>query len=323
MGTKIEWTESTWNPIVGCSVVSPGCTNCYAMKDARRLSANPATPQYRGLTRMTKGGAVWTGETRLVARKLAEPLRRRAPTTYFVNSMSDLFHESVPDEAIDRVFAVMALTPRHTFQVLTKRSARMREYFTAPHPAGNVKAWQARVCQAIDDLVPERTDASRAAKDRVVVGPLANVWLGVSCEDQARADERRDDLRALAEAGWLTFVSYEPALGPIDWTGWAFLRWLISGGESGPKARPSHPDWHRQARDFCDFHGIAFFFKQWGEWGPVMSHDRLEHDVHRMSASSVGKWWAEGDLFKLGKKAAGRLLDGRTHDAMPEPRHAC
>ena len=127
--SKIEWTEATWNPIVGCSLVSPGCTNCYAMRMAARLE-RMGQKRYRGLTKPSKAGPVWTGKMRLVEEALTLPLRRRKPTTWFVNSMSDLFHENVPDEWIDRVFAVMALCPQHTFQVLTKRSARMRAYLS-------------------------------------------------------------------------------------------------------------------------------------------------------------------------------------------------
>jgi protein gp37 len=127
--SAIEWTEQTWNPIVGCSVVSPGCTNCYAMRMAARLE-RMGQKRYRGLTKPSKAGPVWTGQMRLVEEALTLPLRRRKPTTWFVNSMSDLFHESVPDEWIDRVFAVMALCPQHTFQVLTKRADRMRAYLS-------------------------------------------------------------------------------------------------------------------------------------------------------------------------------------------------
>lgn len=127
--SKIEWTEQTWNPLVGCTIVSPGCTHCYAMKDAYRKGFNPKTPSYHGLTKQVNGNAVWTGEVRQAPEAtLLAPLRRKKPTMYFVNSMSDLFHESVPDEWIDRIFAVMALTPQHTYQVLTKRAERMRDY---------------------------------------------------------------------------------------------------------------------------------------------------------------------------------------------------
>ena len=126
--TKIEWAQETWNPTVGCSLASPGCTNCYAMRQAWRMGHNPKTPQYRGLTTMTKAGPVWTGIVRLVEHKLEEPLKRRKPTMYFVNSMSDLFHETLPDAEIDRVFAVMEQTPRHTYQILTNGGEQMARY---------------------------------------------------------------------------------------------------------------------------------------------------------------------------------------------------
>jgi protein gp37 len=142
--------------------------------------------------------------------------------------------------------------------------------------------------------------------------PLHNVWLGVSVEDQTRAEERREDLRALAEAAWTTFASYEPALGPVDWTGWEFLRLLISGGENGP--RPSHPDWHRAARDFCAVHDIAYFFKRWGSWVPI--DDWPSEIVENLDVRDL----AVEDMVKAGKARAGRLLDGREHNDMPGAR---
>jgi protein gp37 len=158
--TGIQWTEATWNPLAGCSVVSPGCTNCYAMREAGGRLKSSA--KFAGLTEPSKAGPVWTGEVRLWERVLDQPVRWTKPRRIFVNSMSDLFHESVPDEWIDRVFAVMALCPQHTFQVLTKRADRMRDYCSSPYNGVALSfKW-----------------------------PLPNVWLGVSVEDQARADGR-------------------------------------------------------------------------------------------------------------------------------------
>jgi protein gp37 len=214
--TGIEWTDASWNPIVGCSVVSPGCTNCYAMKDAgRRLDGNPRTPHYAGTTMETKGGRVWTGRVaHAPEHKLLEPIRWQRPRRIFVNSMGDLFHESVPDEWIDKVFAVMALAPRHTFQVLTKRSARMREYMSQSTMPGRVWAHAMRISQS-ENIQPKR---AFAAAELIGAGLLPHVWLGVSAEDQARADERIPDLLATPAA--VRFVSAEPLLGPIDMRPW-------------------------------------------------------------------------------------------------------
>jgi protein gp37 len=176
--SKIEWTDDTWNPIVGCSIVSPGCTSCYAMRDAWRKNHNPLTPQYHGLTKIVNGNPVWTGQLRLVEHKLVEPLKRRKPTMYFVNSMGDLFHEDAPAEWIDRCFDVMEQTERHTFQVLTKRSSVMRAYV-------------------------EKRFAGRV--------PPSHIWLGISTEDQRRYDERSPDLRAIKAGGCITFISAEPS----------------------------------------------------------------------------------------------------------------
>jgi protein gp37 len=307
--TKIEWSDSVWNPVVGCSIVSPGCTNCYAMKMAARIermsyrgefreelgeTINVGRSHYDGTTQSSKAGPVWTGKVAMAPEHiLTVPLRWKRPRRIFVNSMGDLFHESVPDAWIDRVFAVMALAPQHTFQVLTKRSKRMREYLT------DSKAY-CRILRAADPLRVWRPALGGVSISNPADAAFwPHVWIGVSAEDQTRADERRDDLFALAGYGWKSFVSYEPALGPVDWTRWGFMDWLISGGESGRGARPSHPDWHRAARDFCADRGIAYFFKQWGEFSP---DDPAPHHTA---------------MNRVGKKAAGRLLDGVEHNEMP------
>ncbi|MFG1465219.1 phage Gp37/Gp68 family protein [Xanthobacter sp. DSM 24535] len=338
--SKIEWTDATWNPIVGCSLESPGCTNCYAMSMARRIELMQSTSHYVGTTKVVNGNAVWTGKIALAPEHiLTQPLRWRRPRRIFVNSMSDLFHESVPDEWIDRVFAVMALCPQHTLQVLTKRSARMRRYCTDPTTPRRV--YELACGMALDQrlqvvlIAPGIDDSFAPAGPRVYLGawPLPNVLLGVSVEDQHRADERREDLGALAAGGWSTFVSYEPALGLVDWTGWEFLSWLISGGESGPRARPSHPDWHRAARDFCAAHGIPYLFKQWGEWAVAIDRERDDPDWRadygRKFADDVKTRWlnlAGGRGFhgvrfhvmrRVGKRAAGRCLDGIEHNGTP------
>lgn len=299
MSTKIEWTDETWNPVRGCSIVSPGCTNCYAMRQARRHD-HPGGA-YGGLTQMTKGGPVWTGEVAIVHDIISWPLRRKRPSRIFVNSMSDLFHEAVPLHDIAEIFATMSLARWHTFQVLTKRPARMLAVLKS-------EAFATRFAEACEQALPlwrkvlqrhwlafEPTGIPAKAPAL----PLPNVWLGVSVEDQTRADERRGLLERMAIEGWLTWVSYEPALGRVDWNGWEFIRWLVSGGESGPGARPSIPVWHRAARDWCAEHRIAYFFKQWGVWAPL-PRDAVTDRMHRTS-----------------KKISGRMLDGRTHNEYP------
>ena len=213
--SNIEWTEETWNPIAGCSVHTPGCTNCYAMKMAARLEAialadvqlrdTGRLDHYIGLTQPSKAGPVWTGRIGIALdTTLTKPLRWKKPRRIFVNSMSDLFHPGVPDEVIDRVFAVMALCPQHTFQLLTKRSARMREYMT-----GLTRA--AEICPKAVLTIPQ---VGREVMIATVDWPLRNVHLGVSVEDQTRADQRIPDLLATPAA--VRFISAEPLLGPLD-----------------------------------------------------------------------------------------------------------
>jgi protein gp37 len=214
--TRIEWTEQTWNPTVGCTKISPGCKNCYAETMAKRLQAMGMRGYENGF-RLT-----------LMPERLSEPLERRKPTVYFVNSMSDLFHEKVPFGYIRQVFDVMAQAPQHTFQVLTKRAERMAEF-----------------CQGTN--VPP------------------NVWLGVSVENRKHGIPRISVLREI-EVG-VRFLSIEPLLehlGEIDLTG---IHWAIVGGESGPKARPMKREWVDSIKQQCDAADVAFFFKQWGTWG--------------------------------------------------------
>jgi len=274
--TRIEWAEEVWNPIAGCSLVSPGCTNCYAMRAAWRLSKNPATPHYRGTVKMVNGRPVWTGAVNPAADAvLRKPLGRKTPTRYFVNSMGDLFHEAVPDEAIDRVFAVMALCPQHDFLVLTKRSARMREY---------LKPFDRRRSDGLGEAVIALGYDGHLES---LPWPLPNVWLGVSAEDQRRADERIPELLATPAA--VRFVSAEPLLGPIDLTAiertreigymrpldgrFRTLDWIIAGGESGPGARPCRIDWIARIAHQCRAAAAPLFVKQLGAW-PVYGDGR-------------------------------------------------
>jgi len=262
----IEWTDATWNPLRGCSRVSEGCRNCYAERIAARFSG-PGQP-YEGLAERTAKGPRWTGKVALIESALYHPLRWRKPRRIFVNSMSDLFHQDVPDEWIDRVFAVMALAPQHTFQVLTKRPERMGAWF-----ATGLDTREEDVATAM-----RRIDINSGF---FTDWPLPNVWLGTSVEDQPTADARIPHLLAAPAA--VRFVSAEPLLGPVDLTVYMFgahqteetdwiarrLDWLIVGGESGPGARPMHPDWARSLRDQCAAASVPFFFKQWGGVGAV------------------------------------------------------
>lgn len=413
--TGIEWTDASWNPVVGCSIVSPGCTNCYAMKQAYRIEKMSEgagrRSHYAGTTQQSKAGAVWTGKVNLAPDHIiTQPLRWKRPRRIFVNSMSDLFHEDIPDDWIDKVFAVMILCPQHTFQVLTKRANRMSDYITdhgAPFrvsrvidgikfapgseeekiipienypgyfvsshgyiysekhgtrrkmkpdtgeqghqrvqlyrdnaekrgdrflvhrlvleafvgPAPSPKAqgrhrdgnptnnalsnliWGDQYQNWLDskrhgthrrhsklshdqvieirdlheagengEILARKYDVSATQIRNIVRGdqwsiepeiswPPENCWLGVSVEDQARADERIPSLLSTPAA--VRFISFEPLLGPVDVTPYIqSLNWAIVGGESGPGARPMHPDWARSLRDQCQAAGVPFFMKQ-------------------------------------------------------------
>lgn len=214
--SKIEWTEQTWNPTTGCTKISPGCAHCYAETMAHRLQA------------MGTKGYENAFQLRLIPERLDDPLKRKKPTTYFVNSMSDVFHEGVPFDYIDMIFATIAKTPHHTYQILTKRADRMAEYFA-------------------NRDVPQ------------------NAWLGVSVEDKKYGVPRIDYLRTVN--AHIRFLSVEPLLDDVGELNLKDIHWVIVGGESGPKARPMKPEWAESIRDQCEEAGVAFFFKQWGGWG--------------------------------------------------------
>lgn len=318
--TQIEWTDATWNPITGCSVVSAGCKHCYAMKLAgTRLQHHPSRA---GLTQATKAGPVWTGEVRFNEQWLDQPLRWRRPRRVFVCAHGDLFHEAVPDEWIDRVFAVMALAPQHTFQVLTKRPDRMLAY----------------VAQAEMEC---RDRVKYAPIAETLAWPLPNVWLGVSVEDQAAADARIPLLLQCHAA--VRWISAEPLLGPVDLRTTTFaderarklypailpvpwLDWVVVGGESGEGARPMAPEWARSLRDQCAAAHVPFLFKQWGAWGPLRQPLVATAEPEPLDGAGIcgdtpmlidpsDPW--HGGLVLVGKKAAGRKLDGRLHDGYP------
>lgn len=311
--SEIEWTDETWQVLSGCTPVSPGCRHCYSARlAATRLKNHPRT---QGLARVnTEGRPVFTGEVRLHEDQLEIPGRWRRHRKIFVADRGDLFHPDVPIPFLDAVFAAMAAARWHTFQLLTKRPERMRAYLV-----GLPRRRAEFDCDAGLDVAP---------------WPMPNVLLGCSVEDQRWADGRMDPMTEIAARGWRTFVSYEPALGAVDWVGWEFLSWLISGGESGPSARPSHPDWHRATRDWCARHGVPYLFKQWGAWAPQMGAIDLpefgEASRYLWAAWDGREWdywsrpsWCDdiGDpddcVVHVGKKVAGRLLDGVIHDAFP------
>lgn len=222
--TSIEWTDATWNPVAGCTIMSAGCTNCYAMRMAARLEAM-GVDKYRGLTRKSGGRAKWTGDLYLDHAALAIPGTWKKPRNVFVNSMSDLFHPNVPVSFIRKIWAEMARTRRHTYQILTKRPDRMAEVLS----------------------------------DGFEV--LPNVWLGSSVED-GRVLHRLDELRQVPAR--VRFVSFEPLIGSVAGSKLDGIHWAIVGGESGPNARPMAPLWIDEIFEMCTDAGSAFFFKQWG-----------------------------------------------------------
>lgn len=315
--SKIEWCTDTWNPVTGCTKVSAGCDHCYAERITERFHGPGSFERVQ-----------------LHEDRLEEPRHWRKPRRVFVNSMSDLFHDDVPDEFIARVWEIMAATPRHTYQILTKRPARMR-------------AWLRR-CRQWDGYITDNGKACSAyGGTGVIVGrpeswPLPNVWLGVSVEDQKRAELRIP--RLLTTPAAIRFLSCEPLLAPIDlkravWTmgserghgltasfvhgggccdRFHGIDWVIVGGESGPKARPMLPDWARSLRDQCQAAEIPYFFKQFGEWAPTGAVGIGGHDPKRgFVGGPKDEHGCREEIARVGKRAAGRILDGRLWDEFP------
>ncbi|MCB2199676.1 phage Gp37/Gp68 family protein [bacterium] len=394
MGTGIEWTDATWNPMTGCQKISEGCRWCYADTMSKRLQGNyrklegEGTPIPAGIKRYRDGFA-----PAFHPDALGEPLRWKKPRRVFVCSMSDLFHTSFSFEQIAAVFGVMAACPQHQFQVLTKRPERMKAWFEwveREHvfydPAGKERGWK------IGSLLCDCSYKVRPSPDCHVPlhghgntpWPLPNVWVGVTVENQAAADERIPLLLETPAA--VRFLSCEPLIGPVDLDGWlpgqysclhcgyvgektgdqetceecgsvfpppgkkgemvpcgcgstsylnscprcgasegggfgtygseglsptpTVLDWVIAGGESGPKARPSHPDWFRTLRDQCQAAGVPFFFKQWGQWMP-------DFDSKTFKDGRRSFRWGDFIMHSVGKKKAGRELDGRTWEEYP------
>jgi protein gp37 len=342
MSTKIEWTDETWNPTLGCDKVSPGCDDCYAIRTATIRAGNPhpgIAEAYAGLTDRTDAGLDWTGTVRLLPERLDKPLRWRKPRRIFVDSQSDLFHQDVPDEFIAQVFAVMADASQHAFQVLTKRHGRMRSLLN-----------DGEFFQEVRGLAIEAHGMAG------IPWPLPNVWLGVSVEDQQRADLRIPALLDTPAA--VRWLSCEPLLGLVDLSRWlgvehydsfgwgeemfaalngrigGGLGWVVAGGESGPGARPMHPDWVRQLRDQCQAARVPFHFKQRGDWTwnrpsnwPVQDWatnpdrnlyvlpDGRRGPIAHTTFEEIGT-----PMYRVGKKAAGRELDGQLWDEFPAVR---
>lgn len=390
--TGIEWTDATWNPIrarnpangkVGwhCSHVTAACTNCYAEK----LNVNT----FFGNGLEYKPGNLKKIHVYLDTKALYQPLRWRRGRKIFPLSMTDLFADFVTDEMIDQILAVCALTPRHTYQFLTKRPERMRAYMLEKwqgtpalrlefpggdhidSPAGGETGREEQVHEAAGEIV-DQLNLANTERDELWTAdgslkilqfkwPLPNVWFGTSIGDQADADKFVPELLQTPAAK--RFVSAEPLLGHIHlgYLGWPSgetrrrdgfnaligmryengemaeqlpkLDWVICGGETGIAARPTHPDWARSLRDQCGAANIPFFFKQWGEWAPGENSSRAQTKTERVARLTDSGWdfseltvtqsqhthiYDEPDLYRLGRREAGRRLDGEYHDAFPE-----
>lgn len=269
--TEIEWTDETWNPVTGCTQISPGCENCYALRMSRRLQAM-GQPNYRNGFDLTMHDHM-----------LEKPLSWRNPRKVFVNSMSDLFHRDVPVEFIERVLDVCRRAHWHCFQILTKRSQRLARL-------GPRLNWP------------------------------KNVWMGTSVESQAYT-YRIDHLRLVPAE--VRFVSFEPLIGPVNSVNLKGIAWAIVGGESGPGARPSHPDWFRRLRDISNQSGTAFFFKQYGDYAPAPEGTEQKRLVRVAKSGGIRRPGdpqqrsSDATVVRMGKGRAGRTLDGKTWDAYP------
>ncbi len=316
--TAIEWTDKTWNPITGCSKVSQGCKNCYAEREWKRLSANPKQPDYFG-RKFT--------DVKFHPHRLVVPFQWKKPARVFVNSMSDMFHESLSWKSIGYVFAAMMLNPHHIFQILTKRPERMLQFLLLPGIADRVTVQAQEICETFAVSLPTQT---------IGQWPLPNVWKGVSVEDPETAAHRIPYLLETPAA--VRWISAEPLLGPIDLahlgrcdevlSHWDVLRgayfcdgrnepaqtnrldWVVIGGESGPKARPMQAEWAQSMRDQCQAAGVKYFFKQWGEFLPPDQDGAMLPAGQHLNSSN--------ELVRIGKKAAGRLLDGVEWSEYPE-----
>jgi protein gp37 len=327
-----EWYDATWNPIVGCSELSPGCDHCDALRAAVQLArmGGRTGPRFAGLARFEAAATVWTGEIRVRDDLLAWPLIRSKPRRILVAQLSDLFHENLATAAIDRLHAVMSSAHWHRFLVLSKRSRRMAAYYADPDTPRRV----AREVARLSASVPPPSGAGRARyrpapeapASRLAAWPLPNLWAGVSVEDEVQLPRISHLLEMPVTWRW---VCFEPLLGPVrpdavpageayfdalrgrhfrlDGRGreiaaagpaWRPLDWVVVGGETGAAARPTRPIWVRAVRDLCIAARVPFFFKRWGEWAPDPDD-------------------AEPRMIRIGRRAAGRLLDERSWNEVP------
>ncbi len=369
MPTKIEWADEVWNITTGCTPISAGCQNCYAKRMAQRLKGRAGYP------------ADDPFKVTFHPDKLDAPLRWKKPRRIFVVSMGDLFHEDVTDEMIDKVFAIMASSGRHTFMLLTKRPQRAHEWFqrvsdgakkaknmyqsalidyysrndvdlSEPHQVPAAPTGELRfIYDSMRDIKPEMTIEERFSGKSIGEchwrgWPLDNVWLGVTAENQAMADERIPILLQIPAAKH--FASLEPLLKPVDVRPYLPRKWtlachdyptertigldgIVAGGESGPGARPSHPDWFRKVRDDCAAAGVPFTFKQWGEfvpksqtelrcpdkWGCITQLGSYYPETSAWNGHDDDSGESDAVIYRVGKKAAGRELDGVIHDGWP------
>lgn len=337
MTTAIEWTDATWNPVTGCSKVSEGCRNCYAfaLHDMRHKA-------FQEGKKLPQQYAKPFTEIQLFPDRLVQPLKWKKPQRVFVNSMADLFHLEIPFDFIDKVFAAMTLSPQHTFQILTKRPERMREYMNTPDRDETIGQTAMLLyeqfggkgdCSLAAGLIhgPRRATNLPGVPERPEAWPLPNVWLGTSVENQKAADERITLLLQTPAA--VRFLSCEPLLGPVDlefWTqfdhpdneGYGLeaikgLDWVIVGGESGVNARPMHPDWAVSLRDQCEEYGVPFFFKQWGEWLPNAQEYGANPGNFDYKKQHVLVGEDQVPMCRAGKKKSGRKLDGREWNKFP------
>lgn len=333
--SKIAWTDATWNVLVGCTKISAGCSGCSALRDAQRLRHNPnekIEAKYGGT--VAGDGRNWSGVINFSQPDLLTPLEWRKPRRIFPNYTSDWAHVNVLDSWRDQIFAVMALADWHTYQLLTKRSDVALRYISG---AGLGNSWNrfVKISDEMFRIVAGNSDArwvkfaaERLAAERarggyecpVEIWPLRHVWLGFSAEDQPSFDERWADFKHIAEAGWTVTVSAEPLLGRIDLPR-EFLKLgkrtqVIVGGESGSKARPVRPSDIRHLRDQCIAAGVRFFFKQWGEYSPL---DGVVPNPGRYPVYyfDMGRPTRE-TVYRVGKKNAGRMLDGVLWGEFPE-----
>lgn len=307
--TRISWTNATINPVTGCTKISPGCEHCYAIRGSARQERF-GTEQYKGSTRRLGDRTEWSNVVKLFPEEMDKVAKWKKPRMVFPCSMSDLFHRDVPDEFIHQMLDTMESARRHTFQVLTKRTQRMA------------------------DILIQRQEEKEALAAGAFAPPLDNVWPGTSVEDQIRAWERVTMLLTIAAK--IHWLSLEPLLGPVDLSPWlpiaprglgwervksesAYgekrprINWVVVGGESGPDARPMHPNWVRATQKQCEAAGVAFYFKQWGAWEPIKQTTRRIYKPHRYFEFEDGQL-----MFKTVKKSDKPLLDGVAYREYPK-----